>query len=51
MEIDLEVNANETKDTICVQKYPDWPPGARTANAPRCSRIAVLWVSLVILPP
>jgi hypothetical protein len=36
----------------CIQKFPDWPPGARTANgkhlsAKRCSCIAILWVSLV----
>jgi hypothetical protein len=35
----------------CIQKFPDWPPGARTSNgklsATRCSCIAILWVSLV----
>jgi hypothetical protein len=35
----------------CIQKFPDWPPGARTANdtvsATRCSCIAILWLSLV----
>jgi hypothetical protein len=34
----------------CVQKFPDWPPGARTANGTAdtiCSCIAILWVSLV----
>jgi hypothetical protein len=34
-----------------IQKFPDWPPAARTANgklfATRCSCIAILWVSLV----
>jgi hypothetical protein len=29
----------------CTQKFPDWPPEARTAI--RCSCIAILWVSLV----
>jgi hypothetical protein len=35
----------------CIQKFPDWPPAARTAmaqlSATRCSCIAILWVSLV----
>jgi hypothetical protein len=34
----------------CIQKFPDWPPGARTANCTavtRCSCIAILWVILV----
>jgi hypothetical protein len=35
----------------CIQKFPDWPPGARTANGTvlchRCSCSAILWVSLV----
>jgi hypothetical protein len=35
----------------CTQKFPDWPPGARTAmvqlSATRCSCIAILWVSIV----
>jgi hypothetical protein len=35
----------------CIQKFPDWPPGARTANdTALCSKyscIAILWVSLV----
>jgi hypothetical protein len=31
----------------CIQKFLDWPPGARTATATRCSCIAILWVSLV----
>jgi hypothetical protein len=36
----------------CTQKFPDWPPGAKTANgtelsATRCSCIAILCVSLV----
>jgi hypothetical protein len=36
----------------CIQKFSDWPPGARTANgtalsATRCSCIAILWVRLV----
>jgi hypothetical protein len=35
-----------------IQKFPDWSPGARTANGTalsdtRCSCIAILWVSLV----
>jgi hypothetical protein len=29
----------------CIQKFPDWPSGARTAT--RCSCVAILWVSLV----
>jgi hypothetical protein len=36
---------------VVFHKFPDWPPGARTANdtlpATRCSCIAILWVSLV----
>jgi hypothetical protein len=36
----------------CIQKFPDWPPGARELqivqlSATRCSCIAILWVSLV----
>jgi hypothetical protein len=35
----------------CIQKFPYWPPGARTANGTglchRRSCIAILWVSLV----
>jgi hypothetical protein len=35
----------------CIQKFPDWPPGARTAmaeiSASRCSCVAILSVSLV----
>jgi hypothetical protein len=34
----------------CSQKFPDWPPGARTANGTaviRRSSIVILWVSLV----
>jgi len=35
----------------CIQKFPDWPPGARTANSialwNTCSCNAILWVSLV----
>jgi hypothetical protein len=36
----------------CIQKFPDWPPGARTAQivklcATRCSCFAILWISLV----
>jgi hypothetical protein len=35
----------------CIQKFPDWQPGARTANgklsATRCSCMTILWVSLV----
>jgi hypothetical protein len=35
----------------CIQKFPDWPPGARTEmvhlSAPRFCCIAILWVSLV----
>jgi hypothetical protein len=35
----------------CIQKFPDWPPGARTANgklsAARRGCIAILWISLV----
>jgi hypothetical protein len=34
----------------CIQKFPDWPSGARTANGTtttRCSCIAILWVNLV----
>jgi hypothetical protein len=34
----------------CIRKFPDWSPGARTANftaATRCSCIAILWISLV----
>jgi hypothetical protein len=35
----------------CIQKFPDWPPGARTAmvqlSATRCSCIAIMWVSIV----
>jgi hypothetical protein len=35
----------------CIHKFPDWPPGARTANgtapATRCSCIAILWVGVV----
>jgi hypothetical protein len=36
----------------CIQKFPDWPPGARELqmlqlSAIRCSYIAILWVSLV----
>jgi hypothetical protein len=35
-----------------IQKFPNWLPGARTANGTsRCSCIAILWVSLVSLPP
>jgi len=34
-----------------IQKFPDWLPGARTANsmalAASCSCITILWVSLV----
>jgi hypothetical protein len=29
----------------CIQKFPNWPPGVKTANqlsAPRCSSIAIL---------
>jgi hypothetical protein len=29
----------------CVQKFPDWPPGARAVT--RCSCIPILWLSLV----
>jgi hypothetical protein len=36
---------------MCIQKFPDWLPGVRTAmiqlSATRCSCIAILWVSLV----
>jgi hypothetical protein len=36
---------------ICIQKLPDWPPGARTANGTtHCHLVqlyAILWVSLV----
>jgi len=32
----------------CIQKFPDWPPGKRTANdtaiCHRCSCIVILWV-------
>jgi hypothetical protein len=35
----------------CIQTFPDWPPGARTARvqlyATRCSCFATLWVSLM----
>jgi hypothetical protein len=31
----------------CIQKFPDWPPGARTANDTTCGCVAILWVSLV----
>jgi hypothetical protein len=35
----------------CIQKFPDWPPAARTANGTalitRCSCIAILWVTLM----
>jgi hypothetical protein len=35
----------------CIQKFPDWPPGERTANDTALSQwlncIAILWVSLV----
>jgi hypothetical protein len=32
----------------CIQKFPEWLPGARTANGTAlCSCIAILWVSLV----
>jgi hypothetical protein len=35
----------------CIQKFPDWQSGSRTANdttlCTRCSCIAILWVSLV----
>jgi hypothetical protein len=34
----------------CIQKFPDWLPGAKTANgtaATRCNCIAILWVRLV----
>jgi hypothetical protein len=35
----------------CIQKFPDWPPGARTGNgialSTRCSCIVTLCVSLV----
>jgi hypothetical protein len=35
----------------CIQKFPDWPPGARMQMvqlpATRCSCIAILWISLV----
>jgi len=33
----------------CIQKFPDWPPGARTANGTPVTRgncIVILWVSL-----
>jgi len=35
----------------CTQTFPDWPPGARTANGyssvPLCAVVLLLWVSLV----
>jgi hypothetical protein len=36
----------------CIQKFPDWPPGATELqmvqlSATRCSCIAILWVSIV----
>jgi len=35
-----------------IQKFPDWTPGERTANGTAlCSCIAILWISLVTLPP
>jgi len=28
----LEIYINTQKYTMCIQKFPDWPPGERTAN-------------------
>jgi hypothetical protein len=30
----MKINKNHVKEDIrgCMQKFPDWPPGARTAN-------------------
>jgi len=37
----------------CIQKFPDWPPGGELQmvqlSATRCSCIAILWASLLIL--
>jgi hypothetical protein len=38
----------------CIQKFPDWPPGAELQmeqlSATRCSCITILWLSLVSFP-
>jgi hypothetical protein len=41
---------------LCILKFPDWPPGARTASSTGysslpCSCITILWVSQWVLPP
>jgi hypothetical protein len=49
--IDVNMKLSDTNSIRgCIQKFPDWPPGARTLvqlSATRCSCIAILWVSLV----
>jgi hypothetical protein len=47
----FKINFNIIITRGCIHKFPDWPPGARTANGTAlCTRqscIAILWVSLV----
>jgi hypothetical protein len=46
----ISYTASSNKLRGCIQKFPDWHPGASTANntaVTSCSCIAILWVSLV----